>query len=171
MTSFEYVGNDLRKKQKQFYMIVTTVFLTVSFLTFLSMIGKLSPIQILLQAEASSGDFDFVIMGNTDKLEPVYASTNFYTDNDEFFNAKSLDLDETRELMDIRTILSKIPFVSFTKIEETLREYYGEMERPFEVFPRWIAQTKLFNEEGTNHTSAYMVSADTELERKIIIGH
>ena len=45
------------------------------------------------------------------------------------------------------------------------------MEIPFEVFPRWIAQTKLSNEEGSNHTSAYMVSADTELERKIIIGH
>ena len=39
LTSFEYVGNDLRKKQKQFYMISTTVFLTVSFLTFLSLIG------------------------------------------------------------------------------------------------------------------------------------
>jgi len=50
MTSFEYVGNDLKKKQKQFFLIVTTVFLTVSFLTFLSLIGQLSPIQMLLQA-------------------------------------------------------------------------------------------------------------------------
>ena len=73
--------------------------------------------------------------------------------------------------MDFRTVLSKIPFVSFSKIKETLEEYYRDMEIPFEVFPRWIAQTKLSNEEGSNHTSAYMVSADTELERKIIIGH
>ena len=68
-------------------MISTTVFLTVSFLTFLSMFGKLSPIQILLQAEALSGDFDFMVMGNTSKLENVYARTNFYNDNQEFFNA------------------------------------------------------------------------------------
>jgi hypothetical protein len=44
MTSFEYVGNDLRKKSKQFFIIVTTVFLTVSFVTFLSLIGQLSPL-------------------------------------------------------------------------------------------------------------------------------
>ena len=44
MTSFEYVGNDLRKKSKQFFIIVTTVFLTVSFMTFLSLIGQLSPL-------------------------------------------------------------------------------------------------------------------------------
>lgn len=81
MTSFEYVGNDLRKKSKQFFIIVTTVFLTVSFLTFLSLIGQLSPLQMLLQTESSSGDFDMVIMGNTDKLEPVYATKNFYIDD------------------------------------------------------------------------------------------
>jgi hypothetical protein len=38
-TSIEYVSNDLRKKQKKFFMVVTTVFLTVSFLTFLSLLG------------------------------------------------------------------------------------------------------------------------------------
>lgn len=61
-----------------------------------------------------------VIMGNTDKLEPVYASKNFYVDDYEYFNAKSLDQSETRLKMDQRTLLSKIPFVNFTLIEETL---------------------------------------------------
>ena len=171
MTSFEYVGNDLRKKSKQFFMIVTTVFLTVSFMTFLSLIGQLSPLQMLLQTESASGDFDMVIMGNTDKLEPVYATKNFYVDDQEFFNAKSLDQSETRLKMDHRTILSKIPFVNFTLIEETLDEYYGEMERPFEVFPRWIAQSKIFNDEGTRQSNAYVVAVDSVLERKIIVGH
>ena len=45
------------------------------------------------------------------------------------------------------------------------------MEPPFDVFPRWIAQTKLSNEEGTKQTSAYLVAADTMLERQIIVGH
>lgn len=35
---------------------------------------------MILQAESVSGDFDFVIMGNTDKLEPVYGNKNFYVD-------------------------------------------------------------------------------------------
>lgn len=73
--------------------------------------------------------------------------------------------------MDNRTILSKIPFVNFTLIEETLDEYYGDMERPFEVFPRWIAQSKILNDEGTRQSNAYVVAVDSKLERKIIVGH
>jgi hypothetical protein len=100
-------------------------------------------------------------MGNTDKLEPVYASKNFYVDDHEYFNAKSLDQSETRLKMDQRSLLSKIPFVNFTLIEETLDEYYGDMERPLEVFPRWIAQSKILNDEGTTQTNAYLVAVDT----------
>ena len=41
------MANDLRKKQKQFMMGVMTVFLTVTFITFLDGIGQLSPVVIL----------------------------------------------------------------------------------------------------------------------------
>jgi hypothetical protein len=66
---------------------VTTVFLTVSFLTFLSLIGQLQPIQILKQAEAQTGDYDIMIMGNT-KQPLVYSRRNFYVDDLEFFNSE-----------------------------------------------------------------------------------
>lgn len=88
-------------------------------------------------------------MGNTDKLEPVYGNKNFYIDDQEFFNAKSMNLHETIENMDQRALLSKIPFVNYTLVEETLNSYYGSMEQPVELFPRWIAQTKLFNDAHT----------------------
>jgi len=78
-------------------------------------------------------------MGNSNKLETVYSSKNFYVDDHEYFNAKSLDQSETLLKIDQRTLLSKIQFVNYTLIEETLNEYYGDMERPLEVFPRWIA--------------------------------
>ena len=139
MTSIEYVSNDLQKKQKQFFMIVTTVFLTVSFLTFLSLIGQLAPIQLLLQTESISGDYDVMIMGNMAKKEPIYSSKNFYVDDQEFFKAKSLDQIEMQKKMDKQAILSKIPFVNFTLIQDTVDEYYGTNYQPVEYFPRWIA--------------------------------
>jgi hypothetical protein len=51
------------------------------------------------------------------------------------------------------------------EIKTAIKDFYKEMEPPFDVFPRWIAQTKLNNEEGTKQTSAYLVAADTMLER------
>jgi hypothetical protein len=41
------VANDLKKKQDQFMMGVITVFLTVTFITFLGGIGSLGPITTL----------------------------------------------------------------------------------------------------------------------------
>lgn len=73
--------------------------------------------------------------------------------------------------MDQQAILSKIPFVNYTLVEETLKNYYGDQEPPVELFPRWIAQTKLFNEAHSSQTGAYLVAVDTELERRIVIGH
>jgi calcineurin-like phosphoesterase family protein len=81
-----------------------------------------------MQTESVSGDFDIVIMGNHDKLEQVYANRNFYIDDLEFFSAQSLDKHETRERMDQRAIKSRIPFVNFTLIQETLDDYYGKVE-------------------------------------------
>ncbi len=68
-------------------------------------------------------------------------------------------------MMDSRKLLSKLPFVDFMEIKTAIKDFYKEMEPPFDVFPRWIAQTKLNNEEGTKQTSAYLVAADTMLER------
>jgi hypothetical protein len=126
---------------------------------------------MLLQAESTAGDFDFIVMGNTGALEEVYARKNFYTDDQEFFNAPTLDQKEQNEMMDSRTLLSKLPFVDFIEIKTAVKSFYKDMEPPFDVFPRWIAQTKLSNEEGTKQTSAYLVAADTMLERQIIVGH
>lgn len=68
-------------------------------------------------------------------------------------------------MMDSRTLLSKLPFVDFMEIKAAVKYFYADMEPPFDVFPRWIAQTKLSNEDGTKQTSAYLVAADTMLER------
>jgi len=42
------------------------------------------------------------------------------------------------------------------------------METPIELFPRWIAQTTLFNPTlKTKNTTAHMIAGDSHLERKI----
>ena len=87
LTSIEYVANDLRKKHKQFMMSVVTVFLTVSLITFLDMMTKLSPILTLQQAVSSTGDYDVMLTGDLSSVKTVQGNTNWYTDELEFFNA------------------------------------------------------------------------------------
>jgi hypothetical protein len=89
VTSFEYVANDLRKKFKQFMMCMMTVFLTVSFITFLNGIGSLAPVVTLKSAVFTSGDMDMMIMGSSGTKE-VLGNVNFYNDDNEFFNAPFL---------------------------------------------------------------------------------
>ena len=86
-TAIEYVANDLRKKWKQFMMGVMTVFLTVSFITFLGGIGQLGPITSLKTALYQAGDFDVMFRGQTKLIPTVVGNTNYYTDEKDFFNA------------------------------------------------------------------------------------
>jgi hypothetical protein len=71
MTSMQYVANDLRKKPTQFLIGVMTVFLTVSFITFLSSIGQLAPMVTIKSAVALAGDFDIMVTRYAGKLPRV----------------------------------------------------------------------------------------------------
>lgn len=52
-------------------MSVVTVFLTVSLITFLDMMTKLSPILTLQYATAMSGDLDIYISGNYGDVKKI----------------------------------------------------------------------------------------------------
>lgn len=69
MTCFEFVMNDLRKRQKQFLMSMLTVMLTVSFITLVDCLCQLTPIPSLKSTIAMSGDFDVIMMANTGRLQ------------------------------------------------------------------------------------------------------
>jgi hypothetical protein len=92
-----------------------------------------------LQTEASAGDFDLVIMGNTNNQEPIYGTRNFYTDETEYFNAQNLNQKERRLRGDERSMMSKLPFVNFTEVSEVINDFYKEKPKPIEIFPRWLA--------------------------------
>jgi hypothetical protein len=53
----------LTKKKHQFLMGVMTVFLTVSFITFLGGLGQLSPVVTFKSAVYHAGDFDVLFRG------------------------------------------------------------------------------------------------------------
>ena len=88
MTCMEFVLNDLRKRQKQFLMSMLTVMLTVSFITLVDCLCQLTPIPALKSTIAMSGDFDIVMMASTGRLKHMQGNTNFYTDPQDFFNAR-----------------------------------------------------------------------------------
>jgi hypothetical protein len=73
---------------------VMTVFLTVSFITFLGGIGQLGPVTTLKSAVYHAGDFDVMFRGRTDAKPTVLGSTNYYTDSNDFFNTPYLSRSE-----------------------------------------------------------------------------
>ena len=68
-------------------MVVMTVFLTVSFITFLGGLGQLSPVVTFKSAVNLAGDFDDLFRGRKDDVKTVKGNTNYYTDINDFFNA------------------------------------------------------------------------------------
>lgn len=66
--------------------------------------------------------------------------------------------------------MSRVPTVNFTELQEIADEAYQSkgFESPIELFPRWIAQTTLFNPAiKTKNTTAHMIAGDSLLERRI----
>lgn len=168
LTAVEYVANDLRKKWKQFMMGVMTVFLTVSFITFLGGIGSLGPITTLKTALYHAGDFDVMFKAYTDSKPWKIGSTNYYNDENDFFNAPYLSKSDKVRLTAAHSFKSKIPTVNFTALSEKANSIYANSSHPIELFPRWIAQSTLYNPSNFVHnTSAHMIAGDSYLERKI----
>ena len=166
-TSMEYVANDLRKKFSQFLMCIMTVFLTVSFITFLNGIGQLAPIVTLNGSVYTSGDMDMQIMGMAGRQKEKLANTNFYNDENEFFNAPFLSNEQKKQVQTTQNFMSNIPTVNFVELEKVIEKAYAGVERPVEIFPRWMAQTVLYNTERTHKTQAYLIAGDQSLERNL----
>lgn len=109
-------------------MSVVTVFLTVSLITFLDMMTKLSPILALKQNLSMSGDFDVQITGKYDgSIRNVMSTnTNWYTDELEFFNAPYMTKIEQVRSQSENSVQAKLPFVNFTAVEERARQSYPD---------------------------------------------
>lgn len=88
VTSIEYVANDLRKKQTQFRIGVMTVFLTVSFITFLGAISQLSPVVALKSAVMSAGDFDVVMRKQLSGVPKIGGDASYSNDYSDFFDSQ-----------------------------------------------------------------------------------
>ena len=117
LTCFEYVANDLSKKKKHFLMNVITVFLTVSLITFLDMMSKLSPILAVKQNMATSGDYDILMQGYyNEALKNGYGSNNWYMDEQENFNAPYMTESEKLVFRSETEIQQKLPLVNFTAV-------------------------------------------------------
>jgi hypothetical protein len=138
LTAFEYVANDLRKKFSQFLMCCMTVFLTVSFITFLNGAGKLSPIIVLKNTVFSAGDYDITILGRGFGSKEIVKKNNFYNDHAEIWDTP---FQSNNEKMKLHTMaqLKTLATVNFTSVEETINHEYEGHFKPIEVFPRWMA--------------------------------
>ena len=61
LTSYLYVINDLRKKKRQFAIGVSTIFLSVTVVTYLNCMIGLAPAVTMIASQATVGDFDIQI--------------------------------------------------------------------------------------------------------------
>ena len=96
------------------------------------------------------GDFDVFITANSPVLKQIVGnpqSTNFYTDELEFFNAQYMTEAEKFHQKTQHGVLSSIPFVNFREIDNIIKEVYAAKgkEPTIDLFPRWVAMTTIYN--------------------------
>ena len=59
--------NDLRKKKRQFAIGISTIFITVSVVTFLDSLIGLAPAVTLIASQSTVGDFDIQLSKRSEK--------------------------------------------------------------------------------------------------------
>ena len=159
MTSFDYVLNDLRKKQKQFMIGVMTIFLVVGFITFLDSLVQIAPAVFMMTAQTTNGDVDLKISIKGATERTTMSNSNFYDQSNQLFSYKQHSEDD--EVFDKEKVKEKrapfsSPFMNFTKINEQLSTsdiYDG-------AYPRWTALSKAINPVNRKkHTSAFTIIA------------
>ena len=150
-------------------MCCMTVFLTVSFITFLSGVGKLAPLIVLKNSVFTSGDNDIIILGGeTLAHKEIVPNNNFYTEEQSFWDEPFMSNNDKLNVHAM-TAISALPLVNYTDISALIDQEYKNRTKPIELFPRWFAQTKLYNENREFHTQAYVFAGDSRLERNIRI--
>ena len=79
-------------------MSAVTVFLTVAFITFLDCMCQISSVPSMKMAIGMSGDFDLVLMGETNRrLQTRFEPRNYFMDEYEGFNQPYMnELEESR---------------------------------------------------------------------------
>ena len=80
-TCFQYVLTDLRKKQRQFAIGISTIFLTVSVVTFLDALINVAPAVTLISSQATTGDFDILVAKASEKEIMLRGNNNYYRSN------------------------------------------------------------------------------------------
>ena len=97
-------------------MSMLTVMLTVSFITLVDCLCQLTPIPVLKSTVVMSGDFDLMLMANTQRLKQLQGNTNFYTDERETFGLRHLSQGEINEKLVEQSFESWLPFINYTEI-------------------------------------------------------
>lgn len=156
LASFDYVINDLRKKQKQFMIGVMTIFLVVGFVTFLDTIVQISPAAIMLTVQTTNGDSDLKIGARGKAEQAVLSNTNFFTQDMNMFDFTQ-NSEQDGAALDSGAAAGggvELPFVNFNEINEQIKDdenYAG-------AYPRWIALSKAINPKNRKkQTSAISV--------------
>lgn len=104
---------------------VMTVFLTVSFITFLGGIGSLGPITTLKTAVYHAGDFDVMFKSYSDSKPWKIGNTNYYNDENDFFNAPYLSKSDKMMMTAAHSFKSRIPTVNFTALDQKASSIYA----------------------------------------------
>lgn len=80
-----YVINDLRKKKRQFAIGISTIFLTVTVVTFLHSLIRLAPAVTMIASQSTVGDYDLMLSKGDEKNVRIKGNRNFYFEGEEFF--------------------------------------------------------------------------------------
>ena len=118
-----YVINDLRKKKRQFAIGISTIFLTVSVVTYLDSLMGLAPAVTFIASQSTVGDFDILIQKRSEKDILLPGNQNYFAHQSKSFTNY---LDRSKNFYELLIErLEKhelLPLVNYTWLNQTLKE-------------------------------------------------
>ena len=140
-----------------------TIFLVVSFVTFLDSLVQVAPAVFYLASQQSAGDFDLQIQMRYTTSEVENGNTNFYTLEKPMYSRFDMTEKQIDEKKNIKSV-NGFKFANYTLMTDLLKDdpYFDG------AFPRWVATTKLINPDlRDKNTSAVAIIGDSKKERDI----
>jgi len=174
-----YVLSDLRKKQRQFFIGISTIFIAVTVVTYLDALIGLAPTVTLIAVQSAVGDFDVQLTKQVH--EENIKQFKFDEEMEEYFRGRARQAPAKGEPVQeqiSRHILNNemLPLLNFTWLSEIIDSQRVEGEEALKLFPRWNALSRIINPRQSpdsylsskeTSTQAVMVAGNSELENEI----
>ncbi|CDW88470.1 permease-like protein [Stylonychia lemnae] len=169
-TNVTYLINDMRKRNRQFQIGLISVFLVVSFTTFVTAFVNSTPSLFFMVSQSNAGDFDITLTALRNDKEYESGNYNYYYDPLFQFDSKQdyaqfNRLQGQKDSLRSQFINREVSLLNMTAILQEIRD----IPEIVGAFPRWMAMCQVANsnKQAAGDTGSFIIYGDQKLERDI----